>query len=198
MKKLLTLMIAAAAMISFTACEKENNEKVLPNEFTIGMDTYALGAAICNCYVYDNQEMTEYNIWLTDKVHWDANGDWEDVNATNYSNSFETNVYDLYAKGVAEGSMPTGKFTYSLNDEHLTHNGYSDYLVYDENGDYDEYIEFGQYNVESSKLEIEIKHICNNIYELKLTGGVDVFGNAVSGYYKGAFDIHVYHEADLK
>lgn len=191
-------MIAAAAMISFTACEKENNEKVLPNEFTIGTDTRALGGAICYCYVDDNQEMIEYDIWLADKVHWDANGVWEDINATNYSNSFEANIYNLYAKGVAEGSMPTGKFTYSLNEEHLTHDGSSDYLVYDENGNYDDYINYGQEYVESSKLEIEIKHISNNIYELKLTGGVDVFGNAVSGYYKGAFDIYVYHEADFK
>ena len=54
----------------------------------------------------------------------------------------------------------------------------------------------GQDYVEESKLTIEIKHIKGNIYEIIFTGGVDVNGKPVNGYYKGAVD--VYNSSDLK
>ena len=40
MKKLFTLMLAVAAMISFTACEKDDNGKDQPNILKIGDRTY--------------------------------------------------------------------------------------------------------------------------------------------------------------
>ena len=188
MKKLLTLMLAAAAMISITACEKDGGED-LPNEIVIGSDAYNLSGAICYCYIHPDYETVEYDFYLTDKVYWDNNGNWEDEDSY-YANGVEVNIYNLYAKGVAEGKLPTGKFTYGDSWENFKHSGSTDYTLNDENG-YTNWIEFGQEYVEESKLTIEIKHIKGNIYEIKLTGGVDENGKPVNGYYKGEFDIVV-------
>jgi hypothetical protein len=50
-------------------------------------------------------------------------------------------------------------------------------------------MDFGQSIVESSKLEVEIKHISGKTYEIKFDGGVDIMGNPVSGYYKGEVEM---------
>ena len=188
MKKLLTLMLAAAAMISFTACEKDGGED-LPNEIVIGSDAYNLSGAICYCYINPDYETVEYDFYLADKVYWDKNGNWEEEDSY-YVNGVEVNIYNLYAKGVAEGKLPTGKFTYGDEWENLKHDGSTDYTLNDENGN-THWTEIGQEYVDESKLIIEIKHIKGNIYEIKFTGGVDENGKPVKGYYKGEFDIVV-------
>ncbi len=193
MKKLFTLMIAVAAMISFTACEKDGG-KDLPNEIIIGSESYTLNAACCYCYTDPDYETLEYNFWLTDRRYWNNDGDWP-IEDSNYANGLEVNLYNLYAKGVAKGSLPTGKFTYGDPWENFKHNGYSDYTLNDEDGDTN-WIGIGQDCEEESKLTIEIKHIKGNIYEIIFTGGVDVYGKPVNGYYKGAVD--VYNSNDLK
>ena len=188
MKKLLTLMLAAAAMISFTACEKDG-DKDLPNEIIIGAESYTLNAACCYYYMDSDHETVEYDLWFADRKYWNDNGDWP-IEDSNYANALEVNLYNLYAKGVAEGSLPTGKFTYGDSWENLKHDGRSDYTINDEDGETN-WTGMGQDYVEESKLTIEIKHIKGNIYEIKLTGGVDENGKPVNGYYKGEFDIVV-------
>ncbi len=192
MKKLFTLMIAVAAMISFTACEKDGNEPELPNEIVIGTKTYPLGGAVS--YFYASEKL--YNLWFADKVYWDKNGDWTEDDSK-YANGIEVNVYELFADGITKGSLPTGRFIYSDSFANMTHSGYSDYMLYNETGNGEGWSEFGQENVQESKLVIEIKHIKGNIYEIIFTGGVDENGNAVNGYYKGAVDIFEYDSIPL-
>lgn len=181
-------MIAAALMIGFTACEKDDNGKDQPNILKIGDRTYEIGAACCYWGIYD--DYSNYDLWFTNKKLWNSQGNW-DLPDSECANGFEVNVYDLFAPANIEpGKIREGKYTYSSNsDEVFVHDGYSDYGFYDENGNFGDYIEFGQEYVEASKLEIEIKHINGNIYEIKFTGGVDERGNSVNGYYKGEVDM---------
>lgn len=185
-------MLAVAAMLSFTACEKDGNEPELPNEIVIGSQSYALAGAVS--YFYADEGV--YNIWFSDKVHWDNNGDWEQDDSK-YANGIEIDIYDLYSTGIAKGSLPTGRFTFSDSNANMTHNGYSDYLLYNENGKYDGWSDFGQSSVAESQLVIDIKHIKGNVYEIIFTGGIDENGKTVNGYYKGAVDIFEYDEIPL-
>ena len=190
MKKHWTLIIAAALMLGFTACENDK-EKDLPNTFQVGKTTYNLGAAIC----YTNSEaepgLTSYDLYITDKVHWDSNGNWSEIRS-DYANSIEINIYKLYVQNGSTTQIPDGKYIYSASRENMTHTGRSDYFLYkaDGSGYVDDYINFGQNDVTASKLVIEVKHINNNIYEIKITGGVDEYGNSVNGYYKGAISVY--------
>ena len=190
MKKHWTLIIAAALMLGFTACENDK-EKDLPNTFQVGKTTYKLGAAIC----YTNSEaepgLTSYDLYITDKVHWDSNGNWSDIRS-DYANSIEINIYKLYVQNGSTTQIPDGKYIYSASRENMTHTGRSDYFLYkaDGSGYVDDYINFGQNDVAASKLVIEVKHINSNIYEIKITGGVNEYGNSVNGYYKGAISIY--------
>lgn len=184
MKKILTLMIAAAMMIGFTACEKEN-EKEKPNSFQIGDKTYEIGASCCYLETYD--EYIVYDMWFANKQLWSDKGNWpEDIDN---ANGFEVNVYNFAALGAAPGKIASGTYIYSQDEGNFIHDGFSDYGFYDENGNFGDYIEFGQDTVAESKLVIKVKHINDNIYEIEFTGGVDEKGNPVSGYYKGAIDM---------
>lgn len=188
MKKILTLMIAAALMIGFTACEKDDSGKnggKETNALHVGDKTYKIGASCCYCYEYG--EYSYYSLWFANKKTWNNDGHWPEDDAI-YANGFEINIYDLYVTSATPGQITTGKYTYSEESGNFTHTGESDYCFYDENGDSDGYIEFGQFYVEESNLVIEVKHISGNIYEIKFTGGVDESGNPVSGYYKGKVD----------
>ena len=190
MKKHWTLIIAAALMLGFTACENDK-EKDLPNTFQVGKTTYNLGAAIC----YTNSEaepgLTSYDLYITDKVHWDSNGNWSDIRS-DYANSIEINIYKLYVQNGSTTQIPDGKYIYSAGRENMTHTGRSDYFLYKADGSnyVDDYINFGQNDVAASKLVIEVKHINSNIYEIKITGGVNEYGNSVNGYYKGAISVY--------
>ena len=190
MKKHWTLIIAAALMLGFTACENDK-EKDLPNTFQVGKTTYKLGAAIC----YTNSEaepgLTSYDLYITDKVHWNSDGNWSDIRS-DYANSIEINIYKLYVQNGSTTQIPDGKYIYSASRENMTHTGRSDYFLYkaDGSGYVDDYINFGQNDVTASKLVIEVKHINSNIYEIKITGGVDEYGNSVNGYYKGAISVY--------
>lgn len=193
MKKILTLMIAAAMMIGFTACEKDDNGKDLPNILQIGDKTYELSTACfyskpnTNSEKSSNQQIYRYNIFLTDKVYWDNEGMWAN-NESTYANAVEVNLYYLYGAGTLT-TMPDGKYVYpTTGEESLSHTGYSDYLLCDETGD-GNWITYGQDYVENSNLEIEIKHITGEVYEIKFTGGIDESGKPVSGYYKGKIDM---------
>ena len=179
-------MVAVAAMISFTACEKDGGDD-LPNEIIIGSESYTLNAACCYCYTNPDYETVEYDFWLTDRRYWNNDGDWP-IEDSNYANGLEVNLYSLYAKGAAKGSLPTGKFTYGDSYENFKHSGSSDYTLNDENG-YTNWISMSR-NSESSNLIIEIKHIKGNIYEIKFTGGIDQHGKTVNGYYKGVVDVY--------
>ena len=186
-------MLAVAAMISFTACEKDDNGKDQPNILQIGDKTYELGAACLysNPDTYSgkslNQQTFRYDIYLTDKVYWNNKGEWPEDEST-YANSVEVNLYYLYGPG-SYTVMPDGKYVYpTTNEESLIHSGDSTYRLSDEKGNSNA-VDFGQDYVDKSKLEIEIKHIKGNIYEIKFTGGVDESGKPVNGYYKGAMDI---------
>ena len=186
MKKLFTLLLAVAAMISFTACEKDDNGKDLPNILQIGDKTYELGAACVYSLKSLDQETYRYDIFVTNKVYWDNTGYWPDEDI--YANAVEVNLYYLYGPGSLT-RMPDGKYVYpTTGEESLTHDGSSDYMICDETGK-GQWTCCGQDNVENSKLEIEIKHINGNIYEIKFTGGVDERGNSVNGYYKGEVDM---------
>lgn len=187
MKKILTLMIAAAMMIGFTACEKENKEEEKPNILQIGDRTYEIGASCCYLAIEDGWSF--YDLWFTNKKLWNSQGSWE-LPDSEYANGFEVNVYDLAAIGADPAKIASGTYTYSENAEvNFSHDGFSDYGFYDENGNFNGYIEFGQDNVAESKLVIKVKHINDNIYEIEFTGGVDERGNPVSGYYKGVIDM---------
>lgn len=187
MKKFLTLMIAAALMISFTACEKDDNGKDLPNILKIGDRTYEIGAACCYWGIED--DISVYDLWFTNKKLWNSQGNWE-LPDSEYANGFEVNIYNLFAQGATRGEIASGKYTYSTEGKCPAHDGLSDYGFYDENGNFGDYIEIGQGEVEASNLVIEIKHINGTIYEIKFTGGVDERGNSVNGYYKGEVDIY--------
>ena len=186
MKKILTLMIAAAMMIGFTACEKENKEEEKPNILQIGDRTYEIGASCCYWAIED--EWSFYDLWFTNKKLWNSQGSWE-MPDSECANGFEVNIYDLLSQGATRGEIASGKYTYSTEVINFAHDGSSDYGFYDENGNFGDYIEFGQEYVADSKLVIKVKHINDNIYEIEFTGGVDERGNPVSGYYKGAIDM---------
>ena len=191
MKKHWTLIIAAALMLGFTACENDK-EKDLPNTFQVGKTTYNLGAAIC----YTNSEaepgLTSYDLYLTDKVRWDSNGNWFDSEESDLANSIEINIYKLFVQNGSTTQIPDGKYIYSASRENMTHTGRSKYFLCKADGSaYEEgYIEFGQNDVAASKLVIEVEHFNSNIYEIKITGGVDEYGNSVNGYYKGAISVY--------
>lgn len=194
MKKILTLMMAAALMIGFTACEKDDNGPGGggngANIFQVGNKTYTIGAACC--YWGDEDGYVWYDLWFTNKQLWDNEGNWN-LPDEEYANAFEINVYDLFADTDTPGKIKDGTYTFIGDSDYrdLVHSGSSDFGFYDENGIFQyDYIEFGQGNVDESNLVIEVKNISGNIYEIKATGGVDPNGNAINIYYKGKVDIY--------
>lgn len=191
MKKILTLMMAAALMIGFTACEKDDDGPGGGNGgniFQIGNKTYTIGAACCYLDIEDGYVC--YNMWFANKQLWNDEGNWDFLPREECVNGFEINVYDLYADNGTPGKIKDGTYTYDYDYGDLVHSGSSDYAFYDENGDLaDEYTEFGQEYVDESNLVIKVKNISGNIYEITATGGVDENGNAINIYYKGEVDM---------
>ena len=191
MKKILTLMMAAALMIGFTACEKDDGGPGGGNGgniFQLGNKTYTIGAACCYWGI-DDDGYVYYDMWFANKQLWNDEGNWN-LPSEEYVNAFEINVYDLYADTDTPSKIKDGTYTYDYDYGDLVHDGSSDYAFYDENGIFqDEYIEFGQGYVDKSNLVIEVKNISGNIYEIKATGGVDENGNAINIYYKGEVDM---------
>jgi hypothetical protein len=181
------LFILTLALVALAGCKKDPApEPDLPDTLQIADRTYEIGAACC--YFTTGSEYTEYDLWFANKKLWTDVGNWPDD--IDNSNGFEVNVYNLFVKGATPGEIASGTYTYLPNGEgNFVHDGFSDYGFYAENGNFNGYLEFGQGYVEESELVIEIKHISGNIYEIKFTGGVDVRGNPVSGYYKGEVDI---------
>ena len=187
MKKLFTLMVAVAAMISFTACEKDDNGKDLPNILKIGDKTYPLGAGTFRYIPIDGN--MHFFITLADKVYWDKDGNTPDDGNSIYANAFALSLYTLVGSGQST-DLQDGKYTFSESGEKiLSHTGTALYVLYDKNGNVTLPPHFfGQSNIPASQLEIEIKHIKGNIYEIKFTGGIDESGNPINGYYKGVMD----------
>ena len=101
----------------------------------------------------------------------------------------ESTLYNLPLLGKLGEDIDVDRLKDAICKSVKAHPGLNTHIFYDENGNFGDYIEFGQENVEASKLEIEIKHINGNIYEIKFTGGVDEEGNSVNGYYKGEVDM---------
>ena len=185
MKKLFTLMLAVAAMISFTACEKDGGDDS-QNILQVNNKNYTLGA--CIFYIYENEEYDCYDFYLTDKKYWGNDGMWPEENII-YANGKEVNIYDLRAPKTEKGTLVPGKYTYSTEWEDFKHDGCSNYVIYDEAGEHKGLIEFGQDEIATSNLEIEIKHIEGKIYEITFKGGIDQYGNTIKGYYKGTVDM---------
>ena len=178
-------MIAVAAMISFTACEKEAMDDV-PSYIQIGEKTHYLGGAVG--YFNQNSEgVKRFYLSLTDKVYWDDNGDWHIP--IGGSQKIEVNLSTLAAKNVEAGKLPEGKFTYSEEIENLKHTGFAEYKISESPETLNPFVFFGQAEVAESQLVIEIKHVKDKVYEIKFTGGIDQEGNAVSGHYQGIVDI---------
>lgn len=190
MKKILTLMMTAALMIGFTACEKDDDGPGGGNGgniFQIGNKTYTIGAACC--YWGDIDGYVEYDMWFANKQLWNDEGSWN-LPPEECVNGFEINVYTLFADPYTPGKIKDGTYTLGYDYGDLVHSGSSDYGFYDENGDFaDDYIEFGQEYVNKSNLVIKVKNISGNIYEITATGGVDENGNAINIYYKGEVDM---------
>lgn len=192
MKKILTLMMAAALMIGFTACEKDDDGPGGGNGgniFQIGNKTYTIGAACCFWDIED--EYVCYDMWFANKQLWNDEGNWY-LPPEECVNGFEINVYDLFVDDDTDtpGKIKDGTYTLSYDYGDLVHDGTSDYAFYDENGDFSEdWIEFGQADVDESNLVIKVKNISGNIYEITATGGVDENGNAINIYYKGEVDM---------
>jgi hypothetical protein len=191
MKKILTLMMAAALMIGFTACEKDDDGPGGGNGgniFQIGNKTYTIGAACC--YWGTEDGYVWYDMWFANKQLWNDEGNWPDGDDIFNPNGFVINVYDLCADNGTPGKIKDGTYTLGYDYGDLVHSGNSDYALYDENGDFaDDYIEFGQEYVDESNLVIKVKNISGNIYEITATGGVDENGNAINIYYKGEVDM---------
>ena len=196
MKKILSLMMAAALMIGFTACEKDDDGPGGGNGgniFQVGNKTYTIGAACC--YWGNEDGYVWYDLWFANKKFWDNEGNWI-LPDEERANGFEINVYDLYVDDDTDtpGKIKDGTYTFVGDYDYgdLVHDGSSDYGFYDENGIFqDDYIEFGQGNVYESNLVIEVKNISGNIYEIKATGGVDENGNAINIYYKGEVNMYI-------
>ena len=183
MKKFLILVAAAIVMANFTSCDKKDAD--LPNTLKIGDKTYTIGAACC--FSYEIQGINKYNLFFSDRMIWDNNGDW--IPSGNvYSNGLEVNLHYLYANGSSLDELPDGKYSFGKENKSFTHSGDSDYMFYDKWGGPGRWVDMGQNYVDKSKLEIEVKRISGKIYEIEFTGAVDYDGNTVSGYYKGAVD----------
>ena len=97
-------MIAAALMIGFTACEKDDNGKDQPNILKIGDRTYEIGASCCYWETYD--EYVIYDMWFANKKLWSDKGNWPEE--VDNPNGFEINVYNLAAIGAAPGKISSG------------------------------------------------------------------------------------------
>lgn len=189
MRRFFAFLMAATMMVGAAACsdDEEGGNDAPPGMLQVGEMPYALGAAYCQTDVVEDR-FVRYDIFLTDKVYWDDEGNWPDDYAA-YVNAIEVNLYFLYAETNSTNSILSGTYTYAGEDgKHLTHSGGSDYVICDETG-WGSWIAMGQQLVETSQLKIEINHISGSTYEIIFTGGVDEEGNAVSGYYKGKVDI---------
>ena len=183
MKKFLIFIVAAIVMANFTACDKK--EADLPNTLEIGDKTYTIGAACC--FSYEIQGINKYNLFFSDRLLWNNNGDWVS-SGNSYANGFEVNLHYLYANGSSLDELPEGKYTFGKEYVSSTHSGDSDYMFYDKWGSPGRWVDMGQNYVQKSKLVIEVKRISDKIYEIEFTGAVDYDGNAVNGYYKGTVD----------
>ena len=183
MKKLLTLMLAAAAMISFTACEKDGAEN-RKSEFTVGTSTYELTHSCCypKSRVSNDLQYTRYDIYLTNGKFWDNTGEWTDESI--YATANMVNLYYLYALTSTQEVIQSGTYKYSDEPGHLTFNSGPEYCVNDK------WHDFSHEGNPGSNVEITITHISDNVYEIIFTGGRDENGNAISGYYKGAVDFY--------
>ena len=186
MKKFLTLIITAIAIISLTSCQKEK-EGDLTNTLKVGNKTYTLGAA--NCYSYEINGINKYNLFFANKSIWNNNGDWSTSEQT-FANGYEVNLHYLYANGSSLDELPDGKYTFGDEYTDHTHSGDSDYMFYTKIGKPGRWIDMGQNYAKKSKLAIEVKHISDKTYEIKFTGAVDYDGNKVSGYYKGTINFY--------
>jgi hypothetical protein len=181
MRKFIILLVAAILMTGFTSCKKDKDGD-LPNTLTIGTKTYKIGAACC--YSYEIQNINKYNLFLTNKITWNYNGDMT-TNSSTYVNGYEINLHYLYANGSSLNELPSGRYKYGDEYESFTHSGDSDYMFYDANGKPGRWIDMGQSYAKNSKLVIDVKHINDNIYEIKFSGAVDYDGKTVNGHYKG-------------
>ena len=179
-------MLAVAAMISFTACEKDGGEEVLPSYIQVGEKYYDLGGAV-GYFNQHNEGQKRFYLSLTDKVYWNDKGDWQI--SIEGSQRVEVSLSTLTAQNVEAGKLPEGKFTYSEEIENLKHSGFAEYKIRESSQILSPFVFFGQANVAESQLVIEIKHVKGKVYEIKFTGGVDEEGNAVSGQYQGIVDI---------
>ena len=177
-------MLAVAAMISFTACEKDGAENK-KNEFTVGTSTYEFTHSCCYTDSYvprdGEKEYTRYDIYLTNGKYWDNEGEWSD--APVYATAKMVNLYFLYADTSTPEVMPSGTYKYSDEVGHLTFRSGPEYCVDDE------WYDFSIEGCPGSNVEITITHISGKVYEIIFTGGRDENGNAVSGYYKGEVNI---------
>lgn len=187
MKRFLTLFVAAAVLMGLTACEKENNDKTY-GELKIADETYVLNGATCSYLPSSSDDSMCYFITLSTNVYWDGEGNFSE-DPSLMANCTMVTLYTLCAHTTAIDKIAEGKYVYGDKWGNITHTGASYYLQFDENGAQKEYMDFGQSIVESSQLEVEIKHISGKTYEIKFDGGVDIMGNPVSGYYKGEVEM---------
>lgn len=176
MKKNFQMMaICLLALATFATSCKKDDEK--PNVCNVGSTSYDLGTAVC--YVAEEGDLTtRFNFFFAaptwsvdDESNWEGHG-------------FDTNLYYLYS-GANKNNLPAcGKYVYSdkIADD-MKHSGDSDYLVNEDSN----WIEYG-YDDDADKptgLTITIHSVSKSTIEISWTGGVDEYGDAVSGYYNG-------------
>ena len=90
--------------------------------------------------------------------------------------------------------MPSGPYPYKTIVDDIPavgryHNGMSAYVLYDDNSNSGYWIKFGQKGSGASELEINVKHISGNIYEITFTNGYNGYGSTVRGHYKGEINM---------
>ena len=112
MKKFLIFIVAAIVMANFTSCDKKDAD--LPNTLKIGDKTYTIGAACC--FSYEIQGINKYNLFFTNTLVWNKNGDWSS-SANTFANGFEVNLHYLYANGSSLDELPDGKYTFGKEYE---------------------------------------------------------------------------------
>ena len=183
-------MLAAAAMISFTACEKDGdedgNDERLVNEMKIGDKSYPLAGGCCYYWMYDEEEqITRYEIYLSNHANEPGFVD---------GPQSRVNICYLYAKNTNQEIMPSGPYPYKTIVDDIPavgryHNGMSAYVLYDDNSNSGYWIKFGQKGSGASELEINVKHISGNIYEITFTNGYNGYGSTVRGHYKGEINM---------